>query len=478
MFLKIENPGVAPVEGWTVFGATTKRDSEDEGMIGTFGSGNKHGTMLLMRKGKNPVVFCDMLRLNYFSRPVTVKGVASSVEQRRVCVKYAGKDQTGKSCSSEEELSVFLDYGTANWDDIALALREYVSNAIDACSEQGIDFREVKVEVVSPNQVRAKAGTTRVFVPLDEDVQNFYNDIGKWFLHFSEPENLGKRILPKRNRNLNGREAAVIYRRGVRVREVVNDDTPSLFDYNLPDLKLDESRQVDDWNVRAYAAQAIRWSDKDVLTQVFKAIITAKKVWEVTAFDAYTLEGGYFHEPKDRIEVISKNWREAWENVAGDKGVLTSAVSVVADMVERKGFKPCVTKAENWLSAAKKLGVRSDDSVLTADDRSRRTYSEATEDVKSALEYVWSRIECVSLTHGKPKPKVRCFFEPMEGEAQKRGIYADGMISIHSEIAKECPMLRIVMLEEVAHHVSGATDLSRDFQMFLVRLASELMGVL
>ena len=81
------------------------------------------------------------------------------------------------------------------------------------------DWSGVKIEVVEESQVRAKKNFTRVFLPLSADVLEFYNNLGKWFLHFSEPESLGKAILPKKNRNLGDRKAAVIYRRGVRVRE-------------------------------------------------------------------------------------------------------------------------------------------------------------------------------------------------------------------------------------------------------------------
>ena len=55
----------------------------------------------------------------------------------------------------------------------------------------------MKIEVVDDAQVRAKPGYTRVFVPLTPEVLQFYNDLGKWFLHFSEPESLDKAILPE-----------------------------------------------------------------------------------------------------------------------------------------------------------------------------------------------------------------------------------------------------------------------------------------
>ena len=43
-YMKIENPGVCPTEGFILLGATSKRlaDNDSPYTIGQFGSGNKH----------------------------------------------------------------------------------------------------------------------------------------------------------------------------------------------------------------------------------------------------------------------------------------------------------------------------------------------------------------------------------------------------------------------------------------------------
>src|SRR5438270_2589866 len=109
---------------------------------------------------------------------------------------------------------------------------------------------------------------TRVFIPLTDEVFEFHRNLGKWFLHFSEPHLINQAILPKRNRNLNGRKAAVIYRRGVRVREFEASDKASLFDYNINNLAMDESRKADDWKIQFEAARALRDASSDILTKV------------------------------------------------------------------------------------------------------------------------------------------------------------------------------------------------------------------
>ena len=112
-------------------------------------------------------------------------------------VKYGGTDASGVNRSSTEDLGFVLDYGKQDWNEVALALREFVSNAIDRSIREVGDWSTVKIEIVNEVQVRAKSGYTSVFVPLNAEVLDFYNNLGKWFLHFSEPKSLDKAILPE-----------------------------------------------------------------------------------------------------------------------------------------------------------------------------------------------------------------------------------------------------------------------------------------
>ena len=221
-YLKIENVGVCPPEGFTIFGATSKEDSSNPQIIGTFGSGAKHGVSLALRQGLLPVVYCGKLRLAFYTKPLKVKGVAGEKSHQQLCVKISGSSEDGRSVNQDKELDHTLSYGNKDWGELALALREFVSNALDACAEQGISNSNMSVELVDENQVRAKAGTTRIFVPANMDVMKFYNEIDKWFLHFKEKDNIDKKILFKNDRNTPDKfgvvtNNAVIYRRGVRV---------------------------------------------------------------------------------------------------------------------------------------------------------------------------------------------------------------------------------------------------------------------
>jgi hypothetical protein len=480
-YLKIENIGVCPPEGFTVLGVSLADKSSHQGVIGQFGSGNKHGVAVLLRNHLPPVVFAGTLKLEFATRPQTVADSQARKEFARVVVKYGGTDPlTGASRSSTEDLGFVLDYGRQDWSEVALALREFVSNAIDRSIRERGDWSGVKIEVVDEAQVRARRDHTRVFVPLSAEVLAFYNDLGKWFLHFSEPQSLHKAILPKKDRNLGARRAAVIYRRGVRVREFTSADTESLFDYNLNGLTIDEARKASDWDVLHHCGRALASADKDILARLFCRLLNSNKpVWEL-GFNAYSLQPSHQDSAEDEKRK-RRNWQEAFAQVAGDEAVLTGQGT--AEQLRRKGYKP-VLAPESLVNAAERYGVQTPAKVLSADELSGREIREATPDAQAAVDLVWELLAEVGLTNGKDKPLVKCFTSILDGGVMLNGYYRDGEVFINSDLAGSASVeggrqalpdrLVKVALEACAHFVTGATDNSRDFQDFLLDLAVKL----
>jgi hypothetical protein len=477
-YLKIENVGVCPPEAFTVLGVSLADTSQKEGVIGTFGSGSKHAVAVCLRHGLAPLVFTGTLKLEFSTKPQVVADGLASKEFGRVVVRYGGTDPiTGVSRSSTEDLGFVLDYGRHDWQNVALALREFISNAIDRCIRESGDWSGVKIEIVEDNRVRAKAGQTRVFLPLTTDVFDFYNNLGRWFLHFNEPESLSKAILPKRNRNLGDRKAAVIYRRGVRVREFESSDTESLFDYNLNDLTIDESRKASDWDVKHHCGKALADADKEILAILFDRLVNSDQpAWEF-GFDTYSLQPCYCDGPDDERR-RRQNWQEAFASVAGDDAVLTGEGT--ADRLERKGFKP-VAAPENLIRAAEQYGVQTPANVLSSDELSGRFVTEATPDAVTAVDLVWEWLENARLTNGKTKPPVKCFSSSLDAGVMLNGFYRDGDVYINRDLvgcgsavagrqALSDRLLKVA-LEECVHHVSGSADCSRDLQDFLLDLA-------
>jgi hypothetical protein len=467
-YLMIENPGICPPEGFTILGVSLADTCQNDGIIGQFGSGNKHSVMLCLRKGLQPTVFCGNLKLEFFTKPYTVQDSRTSKNFARVCVKYSGRQ------TRTEDLGFVLDYGKKDWDDIALALREFVSNAIDRCIREHGNWSAMRIKIVDASQVRARAGTTRVFIPLTTEVLDFYNNLGRWFLHFSEPESINQSILPKRDRNLGNRRAAVIYRRGVRVREFQDNDIPSLFDYNLNYLSLDEARKASDWDVRYYCGRALANAPLEVLTIFMTKLFRGELDYWEFGFDNNSFT---FYTGNDER---SQRWKAAFEAVAGDKAVIVRDQSI-AERVRQKGYIP-VLAPDAIASAANLYGIPTAEKILTQDEMAGRNVTDATDSAQQAVDHVWTVIERHGLTQGKKKPPVYCFSALLDAGCMLNGYYREGKVYINRDLAPQggsaCLSDRLlkVALEEVAHYVTEATDNSRDFQDYLLNLSVKLLA--
>lgn len=510
-YLKIENTGVAAPESFTLLGASTK-DQSNSRVIGKFGSGCNHSINLCLRNSLNPIVFCGQLKLDFGTRRERINDGISIKEFDRVFVKFSGKDRYGKSKTNTEELGYTLNYGSTDWSGVELALREFVSNAIDRAIEEGEystnikwsdnkglsyeqrknpskeileelsshmaeyrktakEWENVIIEVVNPNQVRAKSDTTRVFIPLNERVLNFKENLGKWFLHFSEPHLLTQTIFPKLARNFDQRKTAVIYRRGVRVREFQSSETPSLFDYNLEQLELDESRNVDDWRVQHFAARALADGPKSALVRLFESFTGGQKYWEHT-FDSYGLEPKSF-DADEIVKKRQKKWVESFESVMGEKSVLSTG-SVSSRVVKQKGYN-VIEVPEAFVSAAQKYGVRTPETVLSQDDLDGRNVIDIDSETQEVVNKVWEILVSLSLTKNKEIPPAYGFEYIMEGGTMVNGFYRDGAIYINRNSFGNSSRTYQIVLEELAHYVTGSTDLSRDFQDYAFLVGAQLI---
>jgi hypothetical protein len=286
--------------------------------------------------------------------------------------------------------------------------------------------------------------------------------------------------LPKKNRNLGERKAAVIFRRGVRVRKFESSDAESLFDYNLNELTIDEARKASDWDVKYHCGRALVNADKDILARLFDRLMTGSEpVWEF-GFDIYSLRPSYSDNAEDD-QRRKQNWQDAFSSIAGEDAVLTGKRS--ANQLERKGYKP-VEAPESLVNAAELYGVQTPAKVLTSDELFGRAISDPTPDVQAAVDFVWELLEEIGLTNGKQKPPVKCFTSILDGGVMLNGYYRDGTVFIHEDLGRTASLvdgrdalsdrLLKVALEEITHWVTQSTDNSRDFQNYLLDVAVKL----
>ena len=474
MFLLIQNPGVAPVEGFTLLGVSTTRDCGVAGTIGQFGSGAKHAINTLLRAGLKLLIYCGKTRLEFATREETIRdGLVTKNIQRVIC-------KLGGTSSKTLDMGWCLDFGAIDWTDLSMALREFVANAIDRTVREKGDFlpallnEDLRVAIVEDTAMRARDGCTRVFVEVNPDVQRFYGELPRRFLHFSGNPSLAREsLLPKADRNLNGKRTAMVYKEGVLVREIAEDEEASVYDYNFHDgeLRLDESRNSSEYDIKGAAARLFRKATAQQLAPVFKSLVAQEQTYEAT-FDSYYMAPSY----SDPEPAQKEAWQQAWELAAGSNAVLCDAsLTHTADFVEKKGFRPKPTKAPSWVSAAARCGVKTAASVLDGHESNGKQILPATNAAIEALDIVWSWLQKVNMTQGKKKPLAACFKECMQAGSETMGFYRDGTVYFKEDIATAVnKYLLQTALEEVAHYVTGATDMSRDFQNFLIQIIVEI----
>ena len=289
------------------------------------------------------------------------------------------------------------------------------------------------MELVPEEKVRAKRKYTRVFVPADnEEVVRFFANLGKWFLHFSEPDAITQAIFAKKSRNLDPNcRTAVIYRRGVRVREIDQYATESLFDYNLNDLRVDESRNVDDYQCRNAAAKAMAKASPEILAAWMRSFRTGQPYWE-HGFGGYELKPQW-GESEEAVAARKANWTKALELI-GDSVVLATKDGPVQTLA-RKGYDP-LEVPESVVRAAEEYGCATPSQILSADELDGLEAFDPTDDAGQAFDWAWDQIARAGMDDRKARPQIRCFRKVMNGSAVVRGFLRDGVVYINEDLAK------------------------------------------
>lgn len=434
MFLKIENLGVCPVEGFVVYGLSTSRGKEEK--IGQFGTGNKHGINTLLRHKINFHVFCGTKRLEFITKDKEMNGTPYQL----VCYKKGNKIV---------ETSSALSHGELDWDNIDMAIREFISNAIDMCE----DVKDVTIELVSDDAVKGKANHTCIFIDATPEVIKYYGELHNNFLHFDERVN--ESLIDN-----NDEDQSRIYRKGVFVRSI--DKKPGLFDYNFGDeLKVDECRNLDDYRVKNVTAKMVVSNEKGI-RKIFEHIGQDEKYWEFT-FGQYDT---YVYSTKDK-----EMFKRVWEEIHGNAVITTDDIFGIelGRRAATKNYKVIYTSSPGWFNACISAGIPNAKTIGDAINENGYEYCEVTRtDTIKVAQEIWTWFEALGLTFDKKFPTIKNFKKIMENNIMLLGFYdkKTDVIGINVDHASS----KLAMLEEMIHYVSGANDESREFQDFTKKM--------
>ncbi len=460
MFLCIKNPGVAPIEGYLLLGVSTTRDCGVSGTIGQFGSGSKHAINILLRAGLKLVIYCGEQKMEFLTRDEIIDDGLSETSIKRVVCKLTGP------VNKIVDTGWALDFGLLDWKEISMALREFVSNAIDrTVREEGNDLKNTHLSITTVEKSQAIDGFTQVFVEMNEDVLRFFGELPRRFLHFCDNPELTQTILPKANRSLNGR-SAMIYREGVFVREMKD----SLFDYNFTkaDFTVDESRNSSDYIVKAKCAGVLREASVEIIQIFLKSLIRQEENYETLLPSEY-LCWSYNKPTKEERE----NWQNAWQAVAGD-GILCAS-GMDFNFIQRKGKKAVSIKSSGLVEVLDKFGIPTALTVLSQLEKKGLEKLSPTDAAVAAVDTVWQWLGELNLLNGKEKPRVGCFRQLMEAGQIKLGFCDNtGVYFADDHASGISNRLLQTALEELTHWITGADDESRDFQEYLLRVVVEM----
>lgn len=453
MFLMIQNPGEAPIEGFTLLGASGSRHVDAAN--GQFGTGNKLAVTLLLRKGYQVRVYSGKDRLEFGTRIANFEGKAIE----RVTCSINGRKAT--------DCGWTLSWGSIDWTDTPMALREFVANALDASIKgrgYAADLASGDLKVGMVERQSAKAGFTRVFIKqvFEGDMcalTRYLDELPQRFLHFSE--GMDQEILPKANRSLD-KGQAMVYRMGVFVCQLDGD---SVYDYNLgPDqIKIDECRNSNEYSVRAAIARRIRRATADELVPIFKAIGAREPVLESKLDPDYLLPSWETPRPGE-IDA----WQNAWKQVFAD-AVMTDSNERSLEFVQKKGYRAQSIDSGQWRLALGRLGIKSDSDVLSAAELKGRVPVGAPGGLYQIVDSIWSQVKVRGLSD-KKMPLVGCFQED-EDTASCDVYVANGTVFVREDLAADWK----VCLAGVAEYATGAPALTTKFQDFAFELAASLL---
>ena len=123
------------------------------------------------------IVYCGKTRLDFQTRDDEMDDGMVRKPIKRVMCKLGG------TSTRTIDLGWVLDFGAIDWTDLGMALREFISNAIDrTIREENGEFipamldGRLAVPRSCDEKVKAKDGYTRVYVEINEGVQRYWTN--------------------------------------------------------------------------------------------------------------------------------------------------------------------------------------------------------------------------------------------------------------------------------------------------------------
>lgn len=231
-FVLFVNDGEIPVNAFKLLGASSKRG--DSSKIGFYGTGLKYAIALMLRE--------DI--------PFKIYSGKSEIKIGKRATKFLDQKIDVMTVNGEKT-SITLDAGI-DWQPW-FAIREVYSNTIDEGGSMKVGAD------IEPEQ-----GKTKVYIDLtSEKLKDIFNNWNDYFTtsRVMQEKLANGNILPK----LPSNPYFTVFRKGIRA---YNNKSHSLFDYDLRDLEINESRVAKySWETEQGASKLLAKSTLETILQ-------------------------------------------------------------------------------------------------------------------------------------------------------------------------------------------------------------------
>lgn len=455
-FLLIENriKNKPSINLLSTLGASGSRGRYES--IGMFGTGTLNAIAILVRKhlweGSKICLGTDVY---------TIIPKAEETQDARGNINHIVRIYLKKQNGGLIDLNITAAYGIDNWHTVDMALREFISNAIDGQIDYDGKIQNVKVEVTESD--RASKDCVRVYIPMNAEVAEYMDNIKNNFICTRFTYNPKQVVLPK-----NEPGPSRFYRKGVFAGEFGEN---ALFDYNLPDLKIDECRIVDSDVARRSAARAIMLN-KNMLVRYFKA---APDCWERKDISTYYFSPqNYSYD--DECAKIRENFEQALTSVLGVNKVVCQNKNE-ADVLRAKGYEPEIIEDSYLYEGIKqKTTLKKISDVLSKNEREGRMIVDTLPEHIRSFDEVWDMLVSMNLTANKKKPSLTSYrrVEMHDGrDAFAMYDFTNKEVLINADYTSGTNLIQS-LLHELGHHITEALDGSLPMQEFGFNVAARL----
>lgn len=407
-YVCFQNKSEVPINAFKLLGASSKRG--DSSKIGYFGTGLKYAIAVMLKQG---------IEFHVYSGEKEVKiGTRST--------KFLDENVSVMTVNGEKT-SITLDAGI-DWKPW-YAIREIYSNAIDENGEMLIN--------ITPEP---KAGYTRIFV--DTESEQLKDIFQNWNAYFTQNRQaIFKNIRGTMFTKLSTVPEYIAFRKGIRVHE---SRKHSVFDYDLPDVEINESRvAIYSFRVQQDCSELLASSNIECINEFLKLSKNPRRKefveWEDGFWD-YT-SGYAFSEAW--LEALS-DYRLVPHNFAGHYDITETTLVLPDKLIDKlvKRFGEAINTAG---SNKDKFTV-----ITTIDKRPLQKMLDVFE--KAGFEWELDKIDIVKFND-----------KDVLGQAR------DGRVLLSHSLFTNAHKHEVAatLIEEIVHAKTGLEDGTRAMQNYL-----------